>query len=293
MRAISTVVDTTVFLLLLGGAVSTLVVGTGSIGASPSGPDPADETAELLTTTTLSVEYDLRPTANHSDGVSYDDTSGQFDRSAHGTTAGLLAAATRSGATLRDERVTPAGRGFERAVRNETRSVIRQRGGAVAVTARWTPYDDAPIGGRVHVGPEPPARADVRAARLTVDSGFEPVRERALDSARVNGTDGVARVVAWSIVDGYFPPDETRVALHGDAPVDTLTAHRYRRVARLSNAHLLDVGNASIESMNDELTDAMTRQLARDMRRQFSSPEAAARAVQTGETRIVVRTWSP
>jgi len=293
MRAISTVVDTTVFLLLLGGAVATLVVGTGSIASPPAATDPADETAELLTTTTHAVEYDLRPTANDSDGVSYSHTNGQFGRSAHGTTAGLLAAATRSTATLRGERLTPASGGFERAVRAETRAVIQRRGTAVAVTAHWTPYDGAPIEGRLHVGPEPPARADVRAARVTVDSGFEPVRERALDAARANGTDGVARVAARSVVEGFFPPEETRVALRGDTPVDTLTAHRYRRVARLSHANLLDLENASAESMNEELTDAVATRLHRDMQYQFSSPETAARALRTGETRIVVRTWSP
>lgn len=293
MRAISTVVDTTVFLLLLGGAIATLVVGTGSLASPPAAADPADETAELLTTTTLSVDYDLRPTANDSDGVSYTHTSGQFGRSAQGTTAGLLAAATRSSATLRGERLTPASGGFERAVRNETHAVIQRRGTAVAVTARWTPYDGAPIEGRLHVGPEPPGRADVRAARLTVDSGFEPVRARALDAARANGTDGVARVAARSIVEGFFPPEETRVALHGDTPVDTLTAHRYRRVARLTTTNLLDIPNASVESLNDELIDAVANRLARDMRYQFDSAEAAARALRTGQTRIVVRTWSP
>jgi len=293
MRAISTVVDTTVFLLLLGGAVATLVIGTGSVGAPPATGDPADETAQQLVTTTQSIEYVLRPTENESDGIDYDEATTDFGRSAHGTTAGLLAAAARASVTLNGQRLTPASTGFTNRVRSETRALVQRRDTAVAITVHWEPYTDAPIDGRLRVGPTPPARADVRAATLTVDSGLEPTRERALDIADENGTSGVARVVAASIVDGFFPPEETRVALRGDAPVDTLTAHRYRRVARLTDARLLDIGDASIRPMNDELTDALAQRLATDMRSRFSSPQAAARAVRTGETEIVVRTWSP
>lgn len=293
MRAISTVVDTAVFLLLLGGAVSVLVVGTGPVHAPATGADPADETAEQLLTTTSTIEYRLTPTANRSDDVDYTDVDGDFTRTAHGTTAGLLASAATSAATMDGERLTPASGGFERAVRNETRDRVRRRDTAVAVTATWEPYDGAPIQGQVHVGPDPPANADVRAARVTVDSGFEPAREAALEEARVNGTDGVARVVARSIVAGLFPPETTRVTLRGDEPVDTLTAHRYRRVGRLSNSLVLNLDGASVEALNGELEDALTRELRRDLDTRFASPAAGARTVSTGEVRIVVRTWSP
>lgn len=293
MRAISTVVSTTVFLFLLGGAVATLVVGTGTIDAPSTADDPADETATQLLSTTATIQYELTPTANQSDAMNYSDGGARFDRTAHGTTAGLLATATSSAATLSGERLTPSSGGFERAVRSETSDRIQRRDTAVAVTATWEPYDAAPIDSRIHVGPEPPSDADVHAASVTVDSGFEPARDRAIDAARTNGTSGVARAVARSIVAGLLPPDETRVALRGDAPVDTMTAHRYRRVARLADARILDVGGSSVETMNGELVDALTTRLAMDMRTQFSSPSAAARAVSTDEVRIVIRTWSP
>lgn len=293
MRAISTVVDTTVFLLLLGGAVSTLVVGTGVVNTPTTGEDPADETAEQLMTTTATIEYELTPTNNRTDGIDYSETSGQFDRTAHGTTAGLLATAAHSAASMDSKRLTPASAGFERAVQNETRHRVRRHDSAVAVTAMWEPYEDAPLRGQVYVGPKPPATADVRAASVTVDSGFESVRTEAREAAAENGTNGVARVVARTIIAGLFRPEETRVALRGDTPVDTLTAHRYRRVARLSDSRYLDIRESSVRTLNDQLVDALADRLARDMRQRFSSPEAAGRAVSTGKTRIVVRTWSP
>ena len=292
MRAISTVVDTTLFLLLLGGAVGTLVAGTGGLDTPPSGDDHADETATALATTTVGVDYELTPRNNHSDGISYGH-SGDFDRTAHGTVAGLLAAATRTAATLDGERIAPAGGGFERAVRNETHAAVHRRATAVGVTAVWEPYDGAPLSGRVHAGPTPPASADVRAARLTVDSGVAPVDERAREAARTDGTDGVAHVVAAAVVEGFFSPAESRVALRGDAPADTLAAHRYRRVARLTDAPALDLENGSVAATNDRLTAALADRFAADMRDRFETPAATARAVSTGEVRIVVRTWSP
>jgi hypothetical protein len=198
-----------------------------------------------------------------------------------------------SSSTLDSERLAPASGGFERAVGNETQSVIRRPGTVVAVTASWEPYDGAPVANRLHVGPEPPARVDVRAAQLTVDSGVEPVHEQAVAAAREHGWDGVARIVASSVVTGVFPPDETRVALRGDAPVDTLTAHRYRRVARLTDVPLLAIGTDSVETMNAQLVDGLTGRLSADMRRRFETPEAAARTVATGKVKVVVRTWSP
>jgi len=293
MRGISTVVDTTLFLLLLGGAAATLVAGTASVGPPPSATDPADETAELLVTTTATVDYELTPTTPEADGVSYESRAGQFDRTAHGTTAGLLATATRSGAAIDGERLAPASGGFERAVRNETRRTVSRRGTAVGVTAVWEPYADAPMGHRIHVGPEPPATADVHAARHSVDSGVASADDRARAAARSDGFDGVARVVAATVVEGFFPPAETRVALRGDAPTDTLTAHRYRRVARLVDAPLLDLRNGTVAPANRHLTDALADRFGTDMRDRFESPLAAARAVSVGEVRIVVRTWSP
>jgi hypothetical protein len=293
MRAISTVVDTTLFLLLLGGAAATLVVGTAGVGPPPSVGSAADETATLLATTTATVDYELTPTNTDSDGISYDGRAGQFDRTAHGTTAGLLATATRTGAQVDGERLVPASGGFERAVRNETRRTVSGRETAVSVTAVWEPYADAPMSHRIHVGPEPPAIADVHAARLTVDSGVESVDDRVRAAARSDGFDGVAHVVAAAVVEGFFPPDETRVALRGDSPTDTLTAHRYRRVARLVNAPLLDLRNGSVAPANRHLTDALADRFAADMRERFESPQAAARAVSVGEVRIAVRTWSP
>jgi len=291
MRAISTLVDTLVFLLLLGGAITTLVVGTA--GLQPAADDRADETARVVATTTQTFEYELTPPDESNDGISYDHVdNASLQRTAHGTTAGLLGTAALSATTVDNERVTPASRGFERVVRNETNGVLSQRETATAVTATWEPYADAPIAGTVQVGPEPPRSTDVHASTLTVDSGVDPVRERALDAARRNGYDGVARVVASAVVTGLFPPTETRVALHGDTPVNTLAAHRYRRIARLTNAPRLDIDQSSVEQMNRQLAGALADRLAHDVRQRFQSPTEAARAVSTGEVRIVVRTWS-
>lgn len=64
-RGVSTVVDATVFLLLVGGAIATLVAGSGGLSAVEEEPDPranpATEGTTLLATNTASVNYSLSP----------------------------------------------------------------------------------------------------------------------------------------------------------------------------------------------------------------------------------------
>lgn len=168
MRAISTVLDVSLCLLLVTASALTLV---GTPLASEQGPgldsnsDTADETAEALTTTTAQVTYAV----------------GDRNRTAHGTLAGLLAAATladgESGSTTAfrravTERVRRALRRFE--------VVFRRSDVSMQVVADSmlnsdsmpefdsTPDPDSTPDGRIVAGPTPPPDADVHAARIEV-----------------------------------------------------------------------------------------------------------------------------
>jgi len=48
-----------------------------------------------------------------------------------------------------------------------------------------------------------------------------------------------------------------------------------------------------VSELNGDLTAALAERFAADMQRRFDSPEAAARAVDTGTVTITVRTWEP
>lgn len=293
MRAVSTVVDATVFLLLLGGAVATVVTGTGGVAEPPG--SPAAEHAELLSTTTATVTYSLAPAVGRTDGTaSTDETDGRsFDRRAHGTLASHLATAAVGTAALDRRPLSGRGADFRRTVADTVRSRLSRPRVRSAVTAVWEPYPDAPLGGTVRVGDRPPADADVHAATLDPGSGLPASRDRAGRAARRAGYAGVARVVAGAVVRGLFPPNATRLALRGDYPVDALAAHRYRRAAEAFGAPAPDVREERVGRINDDLAGALADRLERDLRSRYQTPEAAAAAVEVGSVRVTVRTWSP
>lgn len=299
MRAISTVVDATVFLLLVGGAIATLVAGTGTMHAEsqerPGPVNPAAEDATLLATTTATVNYSLAPaTVSEVDGMTFHRTEGSgFERSAHGTLASLLADAAVGNVALEGERLSHAGDEFERRLSSTVRDRLGRRGTRSTVDATWEPYDDAPVEGTVRVGDEPPRDVDVHAATLTVDSGFPASRERAERAAEEDGFRDVATVVADAVVRGLFPPRETQLALRGSYPGDALTAQRYHRAATLFGAEPPSVEGTNVSTANERLRAALADRFAADLAARFDSAGAAARAVETDTVDVTVRTWSP
>ncbi|MFC6975580.1 hypothetical protein ACFQL1_14445 [Halomicroarcula sp. GCM10025709] len=97
-RAASTVVDATVFLLFVGAAVAVVLSGTAA--ESPRVGNPAAADAELLATSTATVEYSLSTRGlgpNHTAPDWVANGTARRQRSAHGTVAELLGdAAMRS-----------------------------------------------------------------------------------------------------------------------------------------------------------------------------------------------------
>lgn len=284
----STVLDAAVCLLMVSGAVLAV---TGAGAPSAPGVDRADATAETLATATASVNYTLAPGARRArdTGVAFPRTSGPaFERTDHGSLAGLLAEAAVGSPTVDGTPLTHTHDDFASAVRAAVRSEV---GGDVQVVAVWRPYPDASVGGRVAVGSRPPPGATVHAATLSLPSGVPPARADARDAA--GGYDAVARVVAVRVVAGLFPPGPARLALGGDYPVSRLVRHRYRRAAAEFGADVDGpLRRDDPHAANARLVDAVAPVLAREMRRRFETPGAAADAVRTGTVRVVVRRWA-
>ncbi|WP_276271138.1 DUF7284 family protein [Haloarcula litorea] len=286
-RATSTVLDATLCLLLVGAAATVVVDGVDTAPA----PDrtAAVERADLLASSTASVEYRLRTRGEHPDWVA--NGSARHRRTAHGTLAALLADAAMTNVSSRGRRLSTASVGFERRVRDATRDRLAGPDHASRIRVHWTPYRGAPLSATTTVGERPPPSADVRSVTLAVASPMEPAAERARRAAAGGDYRAVAAVVARSTVGGLFPPEQTRLALHGDYPADRLMANRYRRAAALTGAGRLP-GDGNVSTNNARLAAALTDRFAADMRRRFASPPAAADAVRTGRVTLVVRTWS-
>lgn len=258
-RAVSTVLDVAVCLLLVGVAAATL---SGAVPPS-DGPPDADPTADALATETAAVP---------SDG----------GRVSHRTVAGHLARGAVLAAELDGRRVLDTG--YPEAVRG---TAAARSGDRVHVTARWEPYPDAPLSGTVTAGTAPPRAADVATTRLTVDSGIDPPG----DAARPFGT--LAAALAEAYVSTLFPPERARHRLvaGGETPG---VAGRYRTAADAVGAGVEEpIEAADAAAANDRLEAALADRLAADLRESYGSREAAAESVRTGRVEVVVRRWEP
>jgi len=289
MRAISTVLDVTVFLLLVSAAVLVVV--------QPEAERPPErtvgETANLLATTTGEVEYrietdELPPGERRTDsGDSEDGRSRQLrERTRHGTLAGLLARAAVANATIDGERVAPESVEFRRGVERETQPLLPNR---TSVRAQWVPYPGAPISGAIVVGDPPPDGTNTQMATLTV-----PLPGLASDTGDTSETyDDVANATAEAIV-GEMLPASTGEFSRTDGPVVSTVSYRYRVLTGDGSfpvtEQLLD-GNVTAveESAVDELAD----RLAVDMRDQFDTPAEAAAATESRVVRLSVTRWYP
>ena len=288
-------IDAVVALLLISAAVGVIVTG-GATTPEPEA-DRADAVTDALAATTAAVNYSLAPgvrSLERSDrrpAPRLQIGTSQLRRTAHGSLAGLLArAATASSGVAvdtaeRPERdpLTRTQAGFRRAVRDAVRA---RTGTGVRVDAVWRPYPDAPVGGRVGVGPEPPGD-DVHAATLTVPTGVEPIPAEATGSFETLG-----RAVAARTVEILVPHDAARITLRGDDPEAALVAHRYARLAAATNTSVAEpLATEDTAAANARLADALAARMTADLRSEYDRPTRAVEAVSVSSVRIVVRTW--
>lgn len=282
MRAISTVVDVTLCLLLVSAGVVAL-----TLPASQPPPDrDVDEVASVLGTTSTSVSYQLSPDRlSPSEADTIEDPL-YTERHRHGTVAGLLARAAISDARVDGTQLAPEASDYRDTVREEAQNVLPA---SMSVTARWEPYPGAAISGVVSAGESPPETANVQTATLAI-----PVTAFAVNTT-LEGADSyeaVARPVARAIVDGTLPAEYGTAATSDELAVRSV-AHRAVVLSgneSLPAAQYLFAGDVS--GLRDRVTEELTARLEADLRAQFESSEAAAEAVSPGVVTVTVRGWT-
>ena len=304
MGVTSTLLDVTLFLLLVGAAAGVVVTAEpASPAVQPDAAVRADDTATTLATSTANVSAGAEP---HPTKVAADESTAV----AHDTLANHLVAAavgtTRiGGATESATEPSP----YRRAVTDRIRATLPPR---TQVVVAWRPYPNASIGSRYRVGPRAPESATVHAATQGVPTGVPAGRAAALAAAD-GGFEAVAAVIATRVVDGLFPPRRTALALGSEGGDAKRIRGRYRRIARelgVDAGRLGDVlaatdeesrdgsdaagppSTAAVADANRELTAALADRVERDIRGTFDDPRAAARAVDTERAVVLVRTWS-
>lgn len=281
----ATALDACLCLLLISAAAvtATSAPAPDSVGES----DRADAVAETLAAATADVPYSLRPVPNQDVDAA---TNPEYERVAHGTLVSLLADAAVRTVRVDGESLTGTNEGLAAAVREAVAERLPPR---TRVVVRWEPYSGAHLGREFAVGPRPPADADVNAATVRAPSGVD-APENASEVARENGFDGVARVVAGSLVTGLLPPEKGRLALGDDAPVDDLVGHRYRAVSRRYGVDTTAaIDRRDTHAANRRVAAAMAERVAADLRSSTEMPSEAAVSLELDTVEISVRTWSP
>jgi len=201
VRAISTVLDVTVCLLLISAAVFVLALPI----TEPPPDRGADETAAVLSTTTVDLEYRLS-TEQFGAG---DETDRKPLRTRHGTLAGLAGRAALASLAVGGKQVAPETAGFREAV---TANIGAATPARTFVTAHWEPYPGATVSGRIEAGPEPPEAADVQAATRRV-----PLPALAAEPGTVRGEPAVGGWWVWGVVDGQRQSGEPHGGRRGEA----------------------------------------------------------------------------
>ncbi len=157
MRAVSTVLDVSLCLLLVSASALTLATTPAREDATDgTAPEVADETADLLATSTATVTYrSTSPSASAERSAASAATP--RNRTAHDTLAGLLASAVAA----KSSRNATA---FVGAVTTRVGRTLRRADIRAQVVAHGSPGDST----RVVAGREPPPDADVSAAAVAV-----------------------------------------------------------------------------------------------------------------------------
>lgn len=256
----STVLDVTICLVLVGVAIGTLAVAVPEEGwRSTVDSDPSAVSVGTVTAT-VPVE----------DG-----------HESHGTLAQHLARATVLAAVLDGDRLVPS------SYPAATRRVVGYRtADRVRITTRWVPYPEAPLEGEITVGPIPPSTADVAATRLTVDSGLSTPESP-------ESTESFATAVAEAYIRRLFPPERTRLRLV-DPRTAAQGADRYRSIAELLAVDVDDaIVDASPRLANERLAAGLAGRLEADLRSDSSASETVPDGTASGRVEIVVRRWEP
>ncbi|OAQ51654.1 hypothetical protein HTG_16485 [Natrinema mahii] len=237
--------DVAMALLLVSASV--LLLGTHLYGTAPDPDgDRADHTAAVLGATTVSVQYSL------ADADPVAERPGEYHRTEYGSATGLLADAAVANARIDGTPIRPTGDEFEAAVDAAVGSALIGADREFYAVAEWEPYENASINGTATAGERPPPTADVSSVTLTASSGLPAVDGDEIERAYLEGgtewndrlgdrTDLVAdsdsarfeaagMVLGDAIVRGYFPPEETQLALESQGLSHDLAVFQYQRM---------------------------------------------------------------
>ncbi|WP_459194316.1 DUF7284 family protein [Halosimplex sp. J119] len=329
-RAVSTVVDVSLALLLMSAAVVILSYHV----VERSNEERVDiresqEVAETISATTITTDYrltgvitDQKLSYGGSDDDEFTDPA-TYTRQVHGTTAELLAEAAVTSAEVDGTRLTKEGiddRGpdFSEKLDGPIRDQITGSDTEAHVVAVWEPFPGSDFRGVCEGGPAPPTDADVSTTTMTVGIRIPELSDAEIRRADETGGIGeVAELVAEAMVEGYFPAQQTQLALEQQGLEPVVARHRYLQMKEAINAYndahvrgasdvdydypgplgnrYIDRTYADADGANRRIEAGLAAAIKEDLDSTYESPsgEQLAQDVSPGTVTITVQTWEP
>lgn len=323
-RAISTVLDVALALVLISASVLMLFVFLGGEDTR-SDPVRADQTAETLAGTSIGVEYSMDEVLKYDD--EYDDDifadvsedSHYLDRSAHGPATGLLADAAVTNVEFWGNQWTRGGTGFERAVNGAILGAITGLNHSVRVDAIWRAHEGSGVVGEASAGQAVPPDADVNSVTFVAPSGMDDVSDELETEYDSGEFDDAAQVIAEAIVEHFLPPEKMQRDLESSSANRDLALYRYNRMSRVmdtvhdedwSDERLVDpewefgypfeeddLGREEVNALflNQYIVEqTLANKIEDDLEGTFDSVptvEELTAAVTVDEVQLTVRTW--
>lgn len=307
-RGISTVVDVSLALVLLVGAMGVLVA-FAETDQREHEPVDTEYTTQAVAGSTTNVSYTVSDAiqAHFRDhmGTSNPYDAEELERTSHGPLAALVADVAVANVTVGGEQVSNETAEYEHALEEELQTRLLGSQFETSIVATWLPLDGADLQGTVTLGEQPPPDADVSTTTITVANGVPDARE-----AAVEGVDGpraygaVAGAVANATIAGLFPELETQRALERTGVDYHLTRYRYERFAMaldgnrsvLESEGWVDPSSADASAANAylgaQLAAMLQPQLEAHHGEKYENATEAAQAVSTDTVTITIRTWT-
>jgi len=304
-RAISTVADATLAIVLIVAAMGVLVVFVEGDDRKHD-PVESEQTAQTVTASTMNTTYNLSDAVAHLDEhySYYSPYEGdQLERISHGPIGTQIADVAVASVAIAGETVSREGEDYEAVLDEQLQAALVASQFDTQISAYWTPLNGVDVEGVVEIGQTPPHDADVSTTTVTVASDFPNVDASVLGEGN-NETDyrPVAKAVADATVEGYLPELESQRALESSGLDYLLTTYRYNRLATVLAGHSDDIeqwltpseanASAANEYLSDHLATVLVDQLEMLHGDVYDNPEEALESVSVSEVTLTVRTWT-
>lgn len=303
-RAVSTVVDVSMGILVIVAAMGVLVV-FAETDEREHDPTEAEYAAQTVAGSTVSTTYTLAPALDDyfraHRGVTNPYEDEELERVSHGPIATQVADLAVGMVAIDGEQLSAGATDYERALEETLWTRLRGSQFELSIGAHWQPVEGVSLKGTTVLGETPPRSADVSTTTLTVPSGLPDTRQRAVEA--VDGPDdyaSVARTVANTTIAGLFPSLETQRALERAGSDYHRTRYRYERLAAILDGDWavferqdwLSPSTADVAAANAYLSHRLATLVEPQLADSYENAHDAARAVSTETVTLTIRTWT-